>query len=53
PFIGSGTTAITSLMLNRHFVGYDVDPEYVKLADKRINTILSKRKQQVLQESEV
>ena len=51
PFIGSGTTAISALMLNRHFVGYDVDPEYVKLANKRINMILNKRKQQVLQES--
>ena len=51
PFIGSGTTAVSALMLNRHFVGYEIDPEYVKLANKRINMILSKRKQQVLQES--
>ncbi len=53
PFMGSGTTAVSALMLNRHFVGYEIDPEYVKLANKRINMILSKRKQQVLQESEI
>ncbi len=36
PFIGSGTTAIASLELGRHFVGYDISAEYVKLAKKRI-----------------
>ena len=53
PFIGSGTTAVSALMLNRHFVGYEIDPEYVKLAGNRINMILSKKRQQVLQESEI
>ncbi|MHA1512043.1 MAG: DNA-methyltransferase, partial [Promethearchaeota archaeon] len=36
PFIGSGTTAIASLELERHFIGYDISAEYVKLAKKRI-----------------
>ncbi len=36
PFIGSGTTAIASLELGRHFIGYDISAEYVKLAKKRI-----------------
>ena len=36
PFIGSGTTAIASLELGRHFIGYDISPEYVKLAKQRI-----------------
>jgi len=36
PFIGSGTTAVAALALNRHFVGYEVDKEYVKLAQRRI-----------------
>jgi len=34
PFIGSGTTAIAALMSGRRFVGYDVDKEYVRLAEK-------------------
>lgn len=36
PFIGSGTTAIAALQTNRHFVGYDINEEYVKIAEKRI-----------------
>jgi site-specific DNA-methyltransferase (adenine-specific) len=36
PFMGSGTTAIAAKRLNRHYVGYEVDEGYVRLADKRI-----------------
>lgn len=37
PFMGSGTTAIASLQLKRHFIGFEISPEYVKLAKKRIS----------------
>ncbi len=30
------STAIASLDLGRHFIGYDISAEYVKLAKKRI-----------------
>lgn len=36
PFMGSGSTAIAALKSERKFVGYDVDPEYISLAEKRI-----------------
>lgn len=36
PFIGSGQTALAALKTNRHYVGYDTNEEYVKLAEKRI-----------------
>ncbi len=36
PFMGSGTTAVAALKLNRHFYGCDINPEYVKLANERI-----------------
>ncbi|MHC1567859.1 MAG: DNA-methyltransferase [Candidatus Syntropharchaeia archaeon] len=36
PFMGSGQTAIAAVKTNRHYVGYDVEKEYVKLAEKRI-----------------
>ncbi len=39
PFIGSGTTAIAALMTGRHFVGYDIDKDYIKLAENRIKNI--------------
>ncbi len=36
PFMGSGTTAIAAIRDERHYVGYDINPEYVKLAQRRI-----------------
>lgn len=36
PFMGSGTTAIAALKAGRHFVGYEVREEYVRLAECRV-----------------
>ena len=36
PFIGSGQTAIAAVKTKRHYVGYEINKEYVKLAEKRI-----------------
>ena len=36
PFCGSGTACLAAFKDDRHFVGYDIEPEYVKLANKRI-----------------
>ncbi len=36
PFMGSGQTAIAALKAGRRFVGYEIDPTYVKLAEKRL-----------------
>jgi DNA modification methylase len=36
PFIGSGQTAIAAIKARRHYIGYDTNREYVKLAEKRI-----------------
>jgi len=36
PFIGSGTTAISALNLNRNYLGYETNEDYIKLANKRI-----------------
>ncbi len=36
PFIGSGQTAIAAVKTKRHYVGYDISQEYVKLAGRRI-----------------
>ena len=38
PFIGSGTTAIAALKNDRSYVGYDISPEYVMIAESRIKT---------------
>lgn len=36
PFMGSGSTAIAALKSDRKYVGYDIDAEYIKLAENRI-----------------
>jgi len=41
PFIGSGTTALAALKTRRIFVGYDVNPEYVALANQRLRPFLA------------
>ena len=36
PFIGAGTTAIAAKEAGRHYVGYETNADYVRLADKRL-----------------
>ena len=35
-FVGSGQTGIAAIKTKRHYVGYDISQEYVKLAERRI-----------------
>ena len=39
PFIGSGTTALVALQHARHYLGIELNPEYVSLAMKRIAVV--------------
>jgi len=39
PFTGSGTTAFVALTHNRNFVGTELNPEYIALAEERIVTV--------------
>ena len=50
PFMGSGSTAIAALMVDRRFLGYDIDKNYIKIAQKRINELLEKKKQKKINE---
>ena len=36
PFIGSGTTAVAAKMLGRNYIGIEISPAYVKIAEDRI-----------------
>lgn len=36
PFMGSGQTALAAIKAGRHYVGYDINEEYVQLAERRI-----------------
>ena len=41
PFIGSGQTAIAAIKTQRHYVGYEIKEEYVKLSERRIKEFLA------------
>ena len=36
PFMGSGTTAIQAVRFHRHYLGCELNPTYVKMAERRI-----------------
>jgi len=36
PFMGSGQTAIAAVKTGRYYVGYEINEEYVRLAESRI-----------------
>ncbi|HTR18771.1 MAG TPA: site-specific DNA-methyltransferase [Candidatus Paceibacterota bacterium] len=38
PFMGSGTTAISAINFDRHYIGIDLSPEYCRMAQKRIKS---------------
>ena len=38
PFVGSGTTAVAAVRSERHYVGYDTEPDYVVAARARVET---------------
>lgn len=40
PFMGSGTTGMVAAMHQRNFIGFELNPEYCKMAEKRIEPYL-------------
>lgn len=38
PFNGSGTTCLAASNAGRHYVGYDISPEYCQLAEERLDS---------------
>ena len=39
PFVGSGTVAVAAKMLGRHFLGFEIVPEYCELARERVANV--------------
>lgn len=40
PFMGAGTTALVARKLNRNYIGFELNPDYVDIANKRLKTEL-------------
>lgn len=36
PFMGSGTTAVVARKLDRNYIGFELNPEYVEISNRRI-----------------
>lgn len=36
-FIGSGTTAVAAIRTNRYYIGFELEKEYIDLANRRLN----------------
>jgi len=45
PFAGSGSACVAAVKTGRDFVGYEIEPEYVKLAEKRIRKALQDKQE--------
>lgn len=37
PFMGSGTTAVAAKLLGRHYVGFEINSDYHRIAEERVN----------------
>ena len=48
PFMGSGTTAIAAIKNKRNFVGYEINEEYINLANNRIEKLKEKNSEILL-----
>lgn len=36
PFMGAGTTALVAQKINRNFIGFELNPEYINIANRRL-----------------
>ncbi len=44
PFFGAGTTGLVALKQSKKFVGSELNPDYIKIAEKRLKPFLEQRK---------
>lgn len=39
PFMGSGTTAVVAKKLNRNYIGYEIENDYIQMAENRLSNL--------------
>ena len=44
PFFGAGTTGLVALKQNKQFIGIELNPEYIKIAEARLKPYLGQQK---------
>ena len=44
PFMGSGSALVAAARLGRRFAGYDLDPQYVEIAERRVKEALASQR---------
>ncbi len=47
-FMGSGTTAVAALKNNRNFIGFETEPKYIEIANKRLEPSIMNRSQKAV-----
>jgi len=40
PFMGSGTTAVAAVICDRHYLGFEINKEYLDISNKRLLSVL-------------
>jgi site-specific DNA-methyltransferase (adenine-specific) len=53
PFCGSSTTGVAAILLNRKYVGIDLEEEYLQLSVKRLKEVLTKKETKLFEEGKV
>jgi DNA modification methylase len=42
PFIGSGTTGLVAVSMKRRFIGIELNPKYLEIAERRLNGLIAR-----------
>jgi len=48
PFVGSGSECVAAVLEGRHYHGYELNPDYVAIARKRLAAAVKERKSELL-----
>lgn len=51
PFNGAATTGVASLLHNCNYIGIELNEEYIKLSEKRLNDVLGVTKEDIVDEN--